>query len=169
LRLGFYDNFPKNIHIVERFNSVLSSKQLQRRLIQALYNANRKEFSFEQVANPTIPNGKVIFEVGLAESGNFNFIDDEELKKVLDFLDKERLHSMDFFCVIRYYKFSAGTKTSLKFDYYMLRAVFGKDTLEVRVFHERGPRYISPEDLTTFIFNTINETSSRKALKKANL
>jgi hypothetical protein len=50
----------------------------------------------------------------------------------------------------------------------MLRTVFSKEMLEVQVFHERGPRYISPEELTAFIFNKINETSSskRKILKK---
>jgi hypothetical protein len=169
LTLGFYENFPQNIHIVETFNSTLSSKQLQRRLIQALHTANRREFSFEEIANPTVPEGKVIFEFGLAESGNFNFLDDEELKKALNFLGKERLHSMDFFCAIRYYKGNGEKKTALKFDYYMLRTVFGKGMFEVQVFHERGPRYVSPEDLVAFVFDRINEASNRKVLKKANV
>ena len=72
---------------------------------------------------------------------------------------------MDFFCAIRYYKGNGEKKTALKFDYYMLRTIFGKDTLEVQVFHERGPRYVSPEDLTMFVFNRINEASNRKVLK----
>jgi hypothetical protein len=169
LTLGFYENFPQNIHIVETFNSTLSSKQLQRRLIQALHTANRREFSFEEIANPTVPEGKVIFEFGLAESGNFNFLDDEEVKKALDFLGKERVHSMDFFCAIRYYKGNGEKKTALKFDYYMLRTVFGKGMFEVQVFHERGPRYVSPEDLVAFVFDRINEASNRKVLKKANV
>ncbi|MCL5950025.1 MAG: hypothetical protein M1490_06065, partial [Candidatus Bathyarchaeota archaeon] len=131
----------------------------------------RKEFTFEEVTNPTVPQGKVIFEFGLAESGNFNYIDDEELEKTLNFLAKERLHSMDFFCSIRYYKGIGEKKTPLKFDYYMLRAIFSKDLLEVQVFHERGPRYISPEELTAFIFNKINESSirTRNILKKTSL
>jgi hypothetical protein len=50
----------------------------------------------------------------------------------------------------------------------MLRTLFSKDTLEVQVFHERGPRYISPEELTMFIFEKVNETSNKnkKILKK---
>ena len=118
-----------------------------------------------------MPHGKVIFEFGVAEAGNFNFIDEEELKKTLDFLAKERLTSMDFFCSIRYYKGEGEKKTPLKFDYYMLRTVFSKDTFEVQVFHERGPRYISPEDLTMFIYNKVNEVSSknRKVLKKTSI
>ncbi len=169
MTLCFYENFPKSIHSDESFNSALSSKQLQQRLIQALHGANRREFSFEEIANPTVPDSKVIFEFGLAESGNFNFLDDEELKKALNFLAKERLHSIDFFCAIRYYKGNGEKKTALKFDYYMLRTIFSKDMLEVQVFHERGPRYVSPEDLTMFVFNRINEASNRKVLKKENV
>ena len=132
---------------------------------------NRKEFSFEEVANPTIPECKIVFEFGLAEAEGFNYIDEEEVKKTLKLLVKERLSSMDFFCSIRYYKGNGEKKTPLKFDYYMLRTLFSKDTFEVKVFHERGPRYLSPEELTEFIFTKVNESSNknRKILKKANI
>ena len=168
MTLGFYENFPSNIHMVESFNSTLSSKQLQQKLIQVFYDVNRKEFSFEEVANPTIPECKLIFELGLAEAKSFNYIDEEELGRTLNLLEKERLHTMDFFCAIRYYKGNAEKKTALKFDYYLLRTIFSKDAFEIQVFHERGPRYISPEDLALFIFNKINEGAKRKVLKKSN-
>ncbi len=166
LALGFYQNFPTNIHRVEVFNSTLSGKQLQQKLIQVLHEANRREFSFEEVANPTVPEGKVLFEFGLAEAESFNFIDEAELKRALNVLAKGRLHCLDFFCSIRYYKGGGEKKSALKFDYYMLRTLFSKDTFEVQVFHERGPRYLSPEDLTMFIFSRINEPSNRKVLKR---
>jgi len=164
LTLGFYENFPLNIHMVESFNSTLSSKQLQQRLIQVLYEINRKEFSFEEAANPTIPECKLIFEFGLADAEGFNYVDEEEVKKVRNLLGKENLRTMDFFCAIRYYK--GEKKSALKFDYYLLRTVYNRDILEIQVFHKKGPRYISPEDLTLFIFNKTNEASNRKILKK---
>ena len=164
MTLGFYDNFPQNIHMVESFNSTLSSKQLQQRLIQVLYEINRKEFSFEEAANPTIPECELIFEFGLADAENFNYIDEEEVKKVRNLLEKEHLHTMDFFCAIRYYK--GEKKKALKFDYYLLRTVYDRGVLGIQVFHKKGPRYMSPEDLTLFIFNKTNETSNRKILKK---
>ena len=164
MTLGFYENFPSNIHMVESFNSTLSSKQLQQRLIQVLYEINRREFSFEEAANPTIPECKLIFEFGLADAEGFNYIDEEEVKKVRNLLEKEHLRTMDFFCAIRYYK--GEKKKALKFDYYLLRTVYDRDILEIQVFHKKGPRYISPEDLTLFIFNKTNEASNRKILKK---
>jgi hypothetical protein len=36
--------------------------------------------------------------------------------------------------------------------------------LEMRVFHGRGPRYVSPEDITTFIVNQLNKASTKKIL-----
>jgi hypothetical protein len=164
--IGFYENFPVNIHRIETFTSSLSTRKLQQRLIQVLQDINRRTFSFEEIAHPTVPECSVIFEVGIAEAKSFNFIDKEEVKNVLSVLRKETLRLMDFFCAVRYYKITSEKKTPLKFDYYMIRVVFGKDSVDIRVFHERGPRYISPEDIVTFLVNTINEAFARKILKK---
>lgn len=65
---------------------------------------NGKEFSFEEAANPTMPECKVIFEFGLADGENFNYVDEEEVQKLQAFLVREHVSTMDFFCVIRYYK-----------------------------------------------------------------
>ena len=164
--LGFYENFPVNIHRTDNFTSSLSSKKLQQRLIQVLHKINRETFSFEEITYPTVPEGTIIFETGLAEAKSFNYIDEEEAKRVLTALRKETLRSMDFFCAVRYYKGTGEKKKPLKFDYYMMRTIFGEKTMEVQVFHERGPRYISPEDIVAFLVNEVNKTSARRILKR---
>ena len=108
--LGNIRQFPPNIHFIETLFRTLSTKQLQQKLIQALNVVNRKPFSFEEIAIPTIPNGEVIFEFGLAEDNGFNFIDAEETKKALEIIKSARLHTLDFFCAIRYYKVTAEKK-----------------------------------------------------------
>ena len=164
--LGFYENFPVNIHRTDNFTSPLSSKKLQQRLIQVLHKINRETFSFEGIAYPTVPECTIIFEIGIAEAKSFNYIDEEETKRVLTVLRKETLRLMDFFCAVRYYKGSGEKKKPLKFDYYMMRTIFSEKTMEVQVFHERGPRYISPEDIVAFLVNEINKTSARRILKR---
>jgi hypothetical protein len=164
--LGRYENFPENIHRIESFASAFSSKKLQQKIIQVLRETNRKTFSFEEIAHPTLPQCTIFFEVGIADAKSFNYIDEEETNKVLNALKKEPFRVMDFFCAIRYYKAKTEKKTPLKFDYYMIRVAFSKDTMEIRVFHERGPRYVSPEDIVTFLVNKVNETTGRKILKK---
>ncbi len=166
LTFGLNENFPPNIHHTESYSSTVSIKQLQQKLIQALCDANRREYSFEEIAIPTVPAGKIIFEFGLAEAGGFAFIDEEEVKKTLKVLSKERLGSMDFFCAIRYYRGDGEKRTPLKFDYYLLRTIYEKNVFEIQVFHERGPRYLSPEELTAFMESTVNQAANRKTLKK---
>ena len=164
--LGFYDNFPGSIHGIENFSTPFSSKKLQQRLIRVFCKINRRAFSFEEVAYSTVLGCTIIFEAGLAEAKSFNYIDEEEAMRVLSALRKAPFRTMDFFCAVRYYKGIGDKKAPLKFDYYMMRAVFGKNSVEIRVFHERGPRYISPEDIITFLVNMVNETSARTILKK---
>jgi hypothetical protein len=47
----------------------------------------------------------------------------------------------------------------------LVRAVFLDGNLDMRIFHERGPRYISPEDVSNFVVERINRISARKTLK----
>jgi hypothetical protein len=164
--LGFYENFPGNIHRTDIFTSSLSKRKLQQRLTQALQKVNRKNLSFEEIGNPSIPNCTVIFEWGIADAEGFNYIDEEEAQKILNAIAHEPFRTIDFFCVIRYYKNAAAKKTPLKFDYYMMRMGFGENnSVEFQVFHERGPRYVSPEDLVKFLVCKVNEASARKILK----
>jgi hypothetical protein len=134
--------------------------------MQVLRNVNCRTFSFEDVGNPTIPGCTVIFEVGIADSNSFTFIDEDEMKKVLTIVKQDPFGVMDFFCAIRYYKDYASNKKPLKFDYYIIRFVFSESIVELQVFHERGPRYFSPKDIVVFLMDRINETSARKVLKR---
>ena len=165
MTLGLHDNFPINVHLVEGFNATVSVKRLQEKLLKTLHELNRGEFTFEEVANPTVPQGTVLFEFGLAKDGGFSYLNEEELNASLAFLNRERLEVLDFFCSIRYYKSNGDKKTPLKFDYFFFRTVFGKKLLEVQVYHERGPRYVSPADLVSFIVNKLNMMQSKKVLK----
>ncbi len=166
--IGYYENFPENIHLLETLITTSSRKLLQERLIEVIYCLNQRALSFEDVAIPTIPSCTLIFEWGIADAESFTYIDQVEATKVLGVISKTPLSIMDFFCSIRYYKQVAEKKRPLKFDYYMVRIAFGeKRNVEIRISHERGPRYISPEDLLGFLCLRINDTSSRKILEPA--
>jgi len=163
--LGFYENFPQNVHKTCRFATPISSKKLQQTLIQVFHETNGKTFSLEDVADPSVPQCTAIFEFGIAEAKNFNYLDNEETDRVLKVIQKKPFQVMDFFCAIRYYKTRNEKKTPLKFDYYMIRFLFDKNSVEAQVFHERGPRYVSPNDVVDFVTDKINETFSKKMLK----
>ncbi len=166
--LGIYDNFPLNIHRTETFSSTLSRKKLQQKIAQTFQKMNQETLTFEEVGNPTIPNSQVIFEFGIADGGNFCYLNEEESKKLQNSLAKESLQTMDWFCLIRYYKnIEQKIKRPLKFDYYMLRMGFGdKGIVDMQIFHERGPRYLSPEDLEAFIVRKVNGLSAKRTLRQ---
>ncbi|MEM3696018.1 MAG: hypothetical protein QXQ94_00745 [Candidatus Bathyarchaeia archaeon] len=163
--LGFYENFPQTIHKTAHFTSVISNKRLQQTLIRILKEINAESFKLEEIADPSIPQCTVFFEFGIAEANTFNFLSSEETNKALKIINKKPFQVMDFFCAIRYYKMENEQKKPLKFDYYMIRFIFNKNYVETQVFHERGPRYISPDDLANLVLNKINEAFSRKILK----
>ena len=163
--LGLYENFPKTIHKTASFATSISNKRLQQALIQTLQQTNTKNFNLEEIANPSVPQCTVILEFGIAEANNFNYVDMEETNKVLKVIRKNPLQIMDFFCALRYYKIQNEKKTSLRFDYYMIRFIFNKNSITMQIFHERGPRYISPEDIANFVANKIDEAFSKKILK----
>jgi hypothetical protein len=164
--LGTYQNFPNKIHFAKTFVYSLSKKRLQRNLIQVLKEANSRTFNFEEICNPSIPNSTVVFEFGIADTEVFSYLDGVEALKLEERVNREPLKMMDLFCGLRYYKNTKPKRTPLKFDYYMLRMIFGQNqTLELSVYHEKGPRYILPEDLAVFIENRINGFSQKKVLK----
>ncbi len=163
--LGYYESFPENIHGIARFATSISKKRLQQALTKILHKANNETFNLEDVTHPSIPHCKVIFEFGIAEANNFNYIDSEEANKMRKSIRKKPFQIMDFLCAIRYYKTKDRKKTPLKFDYYMLRFTFNKKSTEIQVFHERGPRHMAPEDTTNFIVNRINKKFPKKILE----
>lgn len=163
--LGFYGNFPENVHKTSHFAISVSKKRLQQALIQTFHKVNSETYTLEDIANPSVPQSTVIFEFGIAEANSFNYLDDEEANRALKIVRKKPFRVMDFFCAIRYYKTLNEKKTPLRFDYYILRFIFNKNSIETQVFHERGPRHLSPEDIVNFVANKINETFSKKVLK----
>ena len=160
--IGLSDKFPEKIHRIERYETPFPVKKVQKELILSLVKINSKTFSFEEITYPTIPNCKIIFETGLAEAKIYNYIDEEERNRFLKALRNETFKLLDLFVAIRYYQTNQEKNTPLNFDYYLMRIIFEKKVIEFRVFHERGPRHISPEDLISIIINEINKNSIKK-------
>ena len=151
---------------MQSFVSTVSSRQIQQQLIQVLFEVNKEEFSFEETANPTIPGCRIIFEFGLADADGFNYIDGEEVEKALSLLANEPRDVLDFFCAVRYYRGEGENKRPLKFDYYLVRTIYNRNIFEIQIYHKKGLRYVSPEDLTLFIVKKVNQASKKKVLKK---
>ncbi len=163
--LGYYEGFPPNPQKIAYFTFSISNKTLQQTLVQTLFEINGKSFNLKEVSDPSILNCTVIFEFGIAEINTFNYLDKEEKQKILKNLKKTPFQIMDFYCAVRYYKTENDKKRPLKFDYYMIRFLFENRLLETRIFHERGPEHVTPEDIIGFVINKTNEKFSRKIVR----
>jgi hypothetical protein len=163
--LGTYDNFPNTTHKTAHFTTSTPSKKLQQTLIQAISETNGKSFNLEDLADPSVPQCTATLEFGIADTRDFNYLDKEETNRVLKNIQKNPLEIMDFYCAIRYYKTKNAKKTPLRFDYYLTRFLFKKNFLEIQVFHEKGPRHMTPQDIINLAENKINAKFSRITLK----
>lgn len=128
--------------------------------MKTFHKINGKVFELEEVSGPSIPKCKVMFELGIAEAHYFNYLDSEETKRILKLLKRKSIKTLDFFCAIRYYKLQQGKRDHLKFDYYMLRFLFDRRRTEIHVYHEKGPRHVSPSEIVVFITGKVKELSS---------
>jgi len=163
--LGLYENFPQTIHKTTHFTFSISNRNLQQALVKMLHEINGKTFSLKEIAYLATSQCTVIFEFGIADASNFNYLDAEELRKIMNAAKKKPLQIMDFFCSLRYYRIKE-KKTPLKFDYYFIRFIFDKNLMETQISHERGPRYVSPEELANLVVKKVNGTFSKKVLKE---
>jgi hypothetical protein len=105
------------------------------------------------------------FEFGIAEGFEFNFLDHYELQLCLHSVEEYELEILDFFFVIRYHYTKDNSKqVPLWFDYLVLRFLFQKGKLELRIRHEKGAQRILLDDLTNFLVEQINIELSKKKL-----
>jgi hypothetical protein len=163
--LGFYDNFPKSVHNISDFSTPSTTKRLQTAIIEAFHKLNSKSFTLEEVTTPSTPECHVTFEFGIAEDKDFNYLDVEEKDKLLKIIQKRPFSTLDCLCIVRYHKVKTEKKTTLKSDYYILRFLFEKELVQLRVFHEKGLMYATPKDLPEFLTGKINAESTKKLLK----
>lgn len=159
--LGYYENFPEVVHGVAQFSHSLSSSVLQHTILQTLHRLNHEPHKIGEVTPLAPSQCDASFEFGLAEVSTFNYLDRDEVDRALKTVSKKALETLDFFCAIRYHATSKEKRSRLKFDYYLLRFTFERRNAEMRVFHERGPRRVSPEELLIFLVKDINKGLNR--------
>jgi hypothetical protein len=168
--LGRYENFPQVTHGIARLVCQPSTKKVQHAISRTLHKLNEQVSSLKDIATFSSSECEVSFEFGIADGFEFNYLDEEELNRLRESVFEKALSSLDFFCVVRYHTIKDGKRVPLRFDYHMLRFVFpDKNSLELRVSHQRGIRHISVEDLITFVTKRINEEFSGSRLRPLRL
>jgi hypothetical protein len=163
--LGQYKDFPTNPQRIAYYTSTLSPKKLQQALVQTCHNLNSETLTPEQLDTPAIQQCIINFEFGIAETNNFNYLDQKETTRLQQTINKQPLQTMDFLCITRYHKNNQPKPKPLKFDYQMLRFTFNEKLIEIQAYHEKGPTHITTEEIISLLITRINDMFPRKALK----
>jgi hypothetical protein len=167
--LGFYEDFPVFPHAKADFLCTASTKTLQEAIVTTVHNLNSQEYDLNAIA-PTKINCKISFEFGIAEGSSFNYLDLEEVKSVRKSLaKKEAPMNADFLCIIKYHVTNGDKRQPLKFDNYMLRFIFRKPQMQLRVFHEKGTQRLSLEELIEFLTRQVNNELEKMQAKPLRL
>lgn len=167
--LGFYEDFPVFPHAKAEFTCAASTKMLQEAIVATAYNLNGQEFDLSVIA-PTKIGCKIGFEFGVAEGAIFNYLDLEEVERFRKSLaKKEMIFCTDFLCIVKYHVANGGKQQPLKFDNYMLRFIFRKPLVQLRVFHEKGTQRLSMEELIEFLMKQVNAELKKMGVKPLRL
>jgi len=164
--LGKYEKFPQIVHGIGSFTYKFPARELQQAILQIFYRLNRETYDLSDITHLPSSQCKASFEVGIAEDISFNFLDDEELERFQKSVQKDTLHFLDFFCVVRYHIVKIdGKRVPLRFDHYFLRFIFYQRDVELRIVHERGTQRTHLEDLVNFVIKHIDNELAKRNLE----
>jgi hypothetical protein len=163
--LGVYKKFPKDLQWTGSFSVSVSAKRLQQILFDSFVKLNSETLKLEDIADPSIPDCRVNFEIGIADGDDFCLLDGETKLRLLATLRKRSFERLDFLFVARYRKMSSELGGRMRFDYYILRVLFNEKLVQLDVAHKKGVRHTSPDDIVNLITDKVNRVYTRKILK----
>ena len=155
--LGRYENFPDMRHSIVHFLHQIPTRELQRIIIKALHRLNMRRRGYKFSSVKSVLNCNVRFDLGIADGLTFSYLDEEVVKLSLDYVSRAAHSTLDFICIVRYYK-KIGRRRyrPLRFDYYMIRFKFLEEGGSIEVYHEKGTRRFPIDDLVALIIRRAN-------------
>lgn len=162
---GKFENFPKVVQGSAGYRYNTSKIEIQRIIIKVLYKINERK-RINNISDIKNKNLKIKIDIGIADGSIFNYFDNELLKYYLKNFYNLKFDLLDFFCIICYYSKKNTKYKPLKFDYYILRIELVDHIIRIQIYHEKGPRRVSIEELITYITNIINKELKRKNINQ---
>lgn len=168
--LGRYKGFPEVTHGRARFIHQGSIGDVQQSMLSSFHQLNQETRRLNAIAPHMSLDCEVGFDFGVAEDMVFNYLDKQELDRFRKAINKEELPIIDLFCAVHYHIVSKkGKRVPLKFDYHLIRFIFHRNRVNLRIRHERGPQRVPLEELITFVVNRVNEELSQNQLEPLEL
>lgn len=166
--LGEFTNFPLITHGFIRATWDDQPAKIQHSIVRALRRLNglKEKYPISLSGRPGTHEGKVDFEIGLAEGVYFTYLDDETAKKICGLIEPRRLCPvLDFLVIVTYHYSRQGKNVRINFDYHQLRFIFNSKGFEMRLFHSKGIRRMPLEELLNRILDRVKDEMKQESLK----
>ena|GEM_PF-6860165 len=145
------------IHAYARVTYSFPAKKLFKLVAGAFIKLNGYTF------NIPLEEVKCTLEVGVAENGDFIFLGREEAVRLQAALDRRPPPRLDFIVYANYRR--AGSRRSLWGDLHRVRFLLLEEGLaEIQVYHVKGTRRLSLEELLNLIFSRLEQEAERLRL-----
>lgn len=167
---GTFTNFPSIIHGLAKISHRNTIYKMQKATIQTLYDLNG--YTEDQILSRSNYSNKQescllkrVFEIGVANGIFFEYLTEENVKKLMSVIGSEKKYSLDFLVIITYHYFQKNKKIPLRFDHNLLRFMFYKENIDLLLFNSKGIRRMSLEAFLNNITSKMCLTSKNLGLK----
>jgi hypothetical protein len=168
--LGIFTNFSPMIHGFAKASFTCHTHEAQQVLLDTFEELN----GHQETRNLSVGeregeiDGRMGFEVGLAEGNFFVYFDKETSAGLASFLEQQkRFRPLDFLLIATYYYTRKEKEVPLKFDYHILRFLFGHNELDVVLHHVKGTRRLPIDELLTMFFDRFERKVKERHLGTA--
>jgi len=164
---GTFANFPSTIHGIAKAKFNDHPAKVQQTIVEAFHKLNDSSETYLISPSSRVGTyqGRVGFEIGIAQGTDFYNLTNEVTKNLCRAITSKKPYSrLDFIIIVTYHYKINGKENHLHFDYHQLRFSFNNDTLEIRLFHSKGTRRMSLNELTRRILTCINEEMKHQSL-----
>jgi hypothetical protein len=165
--LGIFTNFPTVIHGWAEAIHNIRQHAVQQATIKALQELNRQHepYIINVAGESRRYNGTKGFEIGVAEGVFFNYLNNETVQRLCNPLSaRQSYHHLDFLIIVTYHYSKYNKVRALNFDYFQLRLIFNTQRIEARLFHNKGIRRTSLDEMLNRILNEINKKMVKSSL-----
>jgi hypothetical protein len=165
--LGIFTNFPSIVHgWAEAFHNN-QQHEVQKATIRALQELNnhREPYRINVSSESRTYKGILGFEVGVGEGVFFTYLDDETVQRLYNSSSSRiHYHHLDFLIIVTYHYYKHNKTIALNFDHFQLRLIFNKQKIEAQLFHNKGTRRVSLDEILNRIFDEISKRLLKSAL-----
>ena len=152
--LGIFTNFSPIIHGIAKASFTCHTHEAQQVLLNTFEELNGHQEARTLSIGKGEVDGRMRFEVGLAEGNCFIYFEKETSANLASFLElQKRFRPLDFLLIATYYYTKKEKEMPLKFDYHLLRFLFGQNELNLVLHHVKGTRRLPLDELLTMFFD----------------